>query len=429
MKHRPSLISVFSFLSGRGMTVCSRILFSAAVFFLPVLYGSVPVSADCFLNTVASVSAKALQNAVTAVSASAAFDDLMDQIANTPVPLTAEPASSEERHYDFTLGFAGDINFADDYIPMQFLAAIGSENIADGVDPAYIEIMNRMDLMWINNEFTYSTRGEPLPGKAFTFRSDPAHVSYLHDLGVDIVGLANNHSFDYGEESFLDTLATLEEAQIPYVGAGRTIQEAAAPVYLETSGFTIAYVAASCAEDYVYTPEATDTTPGILLCKDMTRFLDSIRTAAENADYVIALPHWGTEHTTWLQDIQRDGARACIDAGADVVIGAHPHVLQGIEYYNGKPILYSLGNFWFDSYDIDTVVAALHFTGTTSTKDYSLDAADIELIVYPGTQTGIQTWLAYTEDWKDRILRYLETISYDIQIDEEGIVHPADQEP
>ena len=112
-----------------------------------------------------------------------------------------------------------------------------------------------------------------------------------------------------------------------------------------------------------------------------------------------------------------------------MVIGAHPHVLQGIEYYNGKPILYSLGNFWFDSYDIDTVVAALHFTGTTSTKDYSLDAADVELIVYPGTQTGIQTWLAYTEDWKDRILRYLETISYDIQIDEEGIVHPADQEP
>ena len=73
------------------------------------------MSADCFLNTVASVSAEALQKAVAAVSASAAFDDLMDQIANTPVPLTAEPASSEERHYDFTLGFAGDINFADDY--------------------------------------------------------------------------------------------------------------------------------------------------------------------------------------------------------------------------------------------------------------------------------------------------------------------------
>ena len=367
------------------------------------------------------------QNAAEIVPEVSPEATLSPEPTAVPKALQAEPVEDPEMHYDFSLGFAGDINFADDYIPMGYLAALGSEEIADGIDQEYIDIMKRMDLMWVNNEFTYSDRGEPLPGKAFTFRSSPSHVSYLKDLGVDIVGLANNHSFDYGEVSLLDTLDTLQNAGIPYVGAGRNIEEAASPVYLETNGFTIAYVAASCAEQYVYTPEATETSPGILLCIDDTRFLEAIRTAAEHADYVIALPHWGTEHSTWLQDKQRDSARAYIDAGADAVIGAHPHILQGIEYYNGKPILYSLGNFWFDNYDIDTVVAELHFTGTASREDPSLEDAAPELIVYPGTQTGSHTYIAANDSWEDRILRYIETISQNrIQIDENRVVHAAE---
>ena len=200
---------------------------------------------------------------------------------------TSKEAVEQDRSYDFTLGFAGDICLADNYIPMQHLAAIGSEDISDGIDPRFIEIMKGMDQMWINNEFVYSRRGEPLPTKMWTFCGDPDNVSYLKDLGVDIVGLANNHTFDFGEVSFLDTLETLEKAQIPYVGAGRDIEQAAAPVYLEADGFKIAYVAASRAEYTIYTPEAAETEPGILWCYDYTRFLESIKTAAENADYVI----------------------------------------------------------------------------------------------------------------------------------------------
>ena len=336
----------------------------------------------------------------------------------------AKEAEEKDRSYDFTLGFAGDICLADNYIPMQHLAAIGSEDISDGIDPRFIEIMKGMDQMWINNEFVYSRRGEPLPTKMWTFCGDPDNVSYLKDLGVDIVGLANNHTFDFGEVSFLDTLETLEKAEIPYVGAGRTMKEAGAPVYLEADGFKIAYVAASRAEYTIYTPEATDTEPGILWCYDYTRFLESIKKAAENADYVIALPHWGVEHSTVLEDEQIYGAHACIDAGADAVIGAHPHILQGIEYYEGKPILYSLGNFWFDDYDIDTLVAELHIKGKKTDKDASLKKADIELKLYPGTQSGVYTALADTEEWRTRILQYLEGISVNVNIDEKGVVHP-----
>ena len=340
---------------------------------------------------------------------------------------TSKEAVEQDRSYDFTLGFAGDICLADNYIPMQHLAAIGSEDISDGIDPRFIEIMKGMDQMWINNEFVYSRRGEPLPTRMWTFCGDPDNVSYLKDLGVDIVGLANNHTFDFGEVSFLDTLETLEKAQIPYVGAGRDIEQAAAPVYLEADGFKIAYVAASRAEYTIYTPEAAETEPGILWCYDYTRFLESIKKAAENADYVIALPHWGVEHSTVLEDEQIYGAHALIDAGADAVIGAHPHILQGIEYYEGKPIIYSLGNFWFDDYDIDTLVAELHIKGKKTDKDASLKKAKVELRLYPGTQSGVYTALADTEEWRTRILQYLEGISVNVNIDEKGVVHPDSQ--
>ena len=130
------------------------------------------------------------------------------------------------------------------------------------------------------------------------------------------------------------------------------------------------------------------------------------------------------EHSTELEDAQIDGAHAYIDAGADAVIGAHPHILQGIEYYKGKPILYSLGNFWFDDYDIDTLVAQLRIKGRkASPDDTSLENARIELKLYPGTQTGVYTGLADTPEWKSRILQDLENISINVTIDENGVVH------
>ena len=361
----------------------------------------------------------------------------------TPLPVLGvsdradDPAAHArlgDTSFSITLGFAGDINLADNYLPMQNLAALGSTNIVDGIDPAYIELMRGEDLMWVNNEFVFSDRGEPLAGKAYTFRAATANVRYLGDMGVDIVGLANNHTFDYGEEAFLDTLSSLENAGIPYVGAGRDFAAASAPVYLEVDGFTIAYVAASRAEYTIYTPQAGEASPGILWCYDNALFLDAIREAAAHADYVVALPHWGVEHSTVLEAEQTDGAHAYIDAGADAVIGAHPHILQGLEFYNGKPIVYSLGNFWFDNYDIDTMVAEIRIEGEMDkgaskadrdARRKALANATIELALHPGTQSGCYTALANTPEWRDRIFRHLESISAGVWIDDEGIVHSA----
>ena len=333
----------------------------------------------------------------------------------------------EPQSFEVTLGFTGDICLADNYIPMQHLADLHSTDITDGIDRRFVSRMNKMDLLWVNNEFVFSDRGEALDGKMWTFRGATKNVSHLHDLGVDIAGLANNHVFDYGEDAFLDTLDTLTDAGIPYVGAGRDFAEASAPVYLEANGVKVAYVAASRAEYTVYTPEATDDSPGIMWCYDDALFLDEIREAAANADFVVALPHWGVEHSTELEEGQIASARDYIDAGADAVIGAHTHILQGIDFYEGKPIMYSLGNFWFDGYDIDTLLAELRISGgLTADGKPDLDNAKVELVLYPGTQSGVFTSYAATENERSRIFRYIEGISDNqVEIAKDGVVRAA----
>ena len=318
-----------------------------------------------------------------------------------------------------SLGFTGDICLADNYIPMQHLAELDSTSIYDGIDAHYVKAMRSVDLMWVNNEFAYGTDVEALPGKEWTFLAKPENVKYLKNLGVDIAGLANNHTFDYGEEAFLTTLDTLKDAGIPYVGAGRDAAEANAPVYLEANGVKVAYVAASCAEYTIYTPEAGEDSPGIMWCYDDDIMLEALHEAAQNADYVVALPHWGTEHSTELTEKQIESARAYIDAGADAVVGGHSHILQGIDFYNGKPILYNLGNFWFDDYDIDTVMAEL-------VVDTNGDEPAVHVMLLPGTQSGAFTAWAPNESERDRIFRYIEDISGNaVTIDDKGVVTAA----
>ena len=317
-----------------------------------------------------------------------------------------------------SLGFVGDVCLADNYTPMESLAEIGSTDVADGVDRRFIDLMQGIDLVWANCESCFSDRGEALPGKLFKFRAKTANLRYFADLGVDIVGLANNHVFDYGEQSFVDTLETLERAGVRFVGAGRDLAAAQAPVYLRANGLTVAYVAASRAEKMRFTPEATDTAPGILLCYDDDRFIASIREAAAHADYVIALPHWGVERSTEPEMEQVESAHAYIDAGADAVMGAHTHCLQGIEFYREKPIIYSLGNFWFDGYKGLTVVAELQLATACEDDGYE----DVRLVLHPGWQSmAFTAWIDAPDD-RASAFRYIEGISSNAAIDGAGVV-------
>lgn len=324
---------------------------------------------------------------------------------------TQEPAGTA---FDFTICFAGDINLDENWCTTQYMDT-RENGIYDCISPELAEAMQEADILCLNNEFTYSAGGSPLPGKAYTFRAKPERVEVLGQLGVDAVTLANNHVYDYGKEALLDTFAVLEDAKIPYFGAGRTLQDAMKPLYMEVEGRTVALVAASRAEKYQMTPQATEEEPGILRCYDTELFLQVIREAKENADFCIAFVHWGTEYSYELEQVQLDTGKEYLDAGADAVIGAHSHCLQGMEFYDGKPIIYSLGNYWFNEKTLDTMLLQLHFSGDG-------EASHMTVQVIPAVQAGYRTIYVSEAQEQRRIYDFLESISVNVEISDEGIV-------
>ena len=311
-----------------------------------------------------------------------------------------------------TLSFAGDISFAEGYANMVYYHNNG-DDITRCITPEVIARMESADIMMINNEFAYSNRGTPLSGKTFTFRARPETAANLSLLSADIVSVANNHVYDYGETALLDTLDTLETYKIPYVGAGRNLDEAREIVYFQAGDMKIAYVSATQVErSYVYTREATDTRAGVLRTYDPAVFLDVIRRAKENSDFVVVYVHWGTEGVSRFEADQQRLGHQYIDAGADLVIGDHPHCLQGVEYYKGVPIFYSLGNFWFNS----------------KTRETGLVEADItreglvEFRFVPCLQSGCRTTLITDQGKRKKSFQYLQSISANAVIDENGVI-------
>lgn len=337
--------------------------------------------------------------------------------AQTPSPVPV-PVPTPDTSYDFTVCFAGDINLDENWGTTQSMDA-RENGIFDCISPELVEVMQNADIMCLNNEFTYSMGGSPYPGKAYTFRAKPERVEVLKQLGVDAVTLANNHVYDYGKEALLDTFDVLEEAEIPYFGAGRNLEEAMEPLYLEADGKIIALVGASRAEKNKMTPQATENEPGILKCYDTTLFLESIKKAKENADFCIAFVHWGTEYSFDLEQVQTDTGKEYLDAGADVIIGAHSHCLQGLEYYEGKPVVYSLGNYWFNEKTLDTMLVQLHFYGD-ATEDF------LEVQIIPAVQAGYKTTYAAEPQEQRRIYDFLESISVNVEITDEGILQEAE---
>lgn len=317
-----------------------------------------------------------------------------------------------ENPYDFTICFAGDINLDENWCTTQFLNEC-ENGIYDCISKELIAHMNEVDIMCLNNEFTYSTGGNPLDGKMYTFRANPERVEILHQMGVDIVKLANNHVYDYGEQALLDTFSTLEQAGIEYMGAGRNLEQAMTPVYMELDGKRIAFVSASRAEKMKMTPQATENSPGILRCYDTELFLQTIKEADANADFVIAYVHWGTEYSYDLEEVQLITGKEYLEAGADAVIGAHSHCLQGMEFYQEKPIIYSLGNYWFNEKTLDTMLVDLHFYGDD-------ENSNLEVKIIPAVQSGYRTQIATDIEEKERIYSFLEGISVNVEIDEMG---------
>ncbi len=307
--------------------------------------------------------------------------------------------------------FAGDILFDDSYTVMVTMRQRGSIRACFSAET--LREMEEADIFMLNNEFTYTNRGEPTPGKAFTFRAKPENAAMLHELGVDIVSLANNHAYDYGEISLLDTLATLEGIDMPYVGAGRNLAEASGIVYFQAGSQKIAFLSGTQIERMTPpdTKGASENTPGVFRCLTETEIFDKIAEAKENSDFVVVYIHWGTEKTDQLDWAQPGMAKSLAQAGADLIVGDHAHVLQPLANVEGVPTIYSLGNYWFNSSTLNTCLVKVML------KDGEMQSFQF----LPALQSGCYTKLLSGAE-KEAVLEYMRGISGTVAIDAEGYV-------
>lgn len=216
-----------------------------------------------------------------------------------------------------------------------------------GIDPFALldPPLGSSDFSLVNVEMAISDRGEP-HWKEFVFRAPPSAAERIAAGGVSVANLANNHANDYGPDALTDTIDLLEAAGVTTIGAGRDADEAYQYRLLSTgNGVRVAFVGASMIVPAAFAAGAT--TPGIASAHSpaRARVLDTVRAAAAEADAVIVAVHWGIERDTCPSNDQRLLARQLLDAGADAVIGHHPHVLQPVELVGRKLVAYSLGNF------------------------------------------------------------------------------------
>ncbi len=278
-----------------------------------------------------------------------------------------------------SIAFVGDILLTD----------TPGKVIKSGRDPfaPMASILKGADIRVGNLECVVATSGTPEPGKPYTFRAHPRTLPVLK-RHFDAVSLANNHSGDYGAPAFAEMLGRLERQAIGYFGGGRTLSAAHKPLIIVRKGLRIALLGYN--EFFPRSFEADVDKPGVAWSDDEQVRRDIIAARAHfKADLVIPFMHWGWEHQPLASTRQRQLARVMIDAGADAVVGGHPHATQDVEQYLGKPIIYSLGNFLFDGFENEE-----SNTGWVLTMDVD--------------RQGVRNW---------------RTVS--ARIDREGIPHPA----
>lgn len=238
-----------------------------------------------------------------------------------------------------SIAFVGDIE----------LSGAAARLIERGVDPfaGVAAALGTADLRVGNLECVVATGGAPVSGKPFVFRAPPLVLPLLR-RHFNAVSLANNHSGDYGPVAFGEMLDLLDAAGVAHFGGGHDLAQAHRPLVLERHGLRVALLGYN---EFMPRSFEADVDRGGVAWSDDEDVRRDVAAARRVADLVIPFMHWGQEHEKRANQRQRALARLMIDAGADAVVGGHPHVVQDTEIYRGKPIFYSIGNFLFDGFD------------------------------------------------------------------------------
>ena len=263
--------------------------------------------------------------------------------------------NKEDKNFDRII-FVGDV----------FLSRLGKPaydregGINNLLDKHYKEIIKNSDLLVGNMEGAITDNeydGES--NKQYLFSMPKRYTKALKEIGFDIMSLANNHTLDFGTLGLMDTINSLKNYNIDYIGAGY-VEDAMKPIIKEINGRKYAFFAATqiAPKDNWY---ATDTNYGLLNGINASDLVKSIKKTKSEVDKVIVFMHWGEELKEVSNNRQKDCAKTLVNAGADLIIGSHPHVVEEIEFINGVPVVYSLGNFIFGLTWKDTMLLQVDF--------------------------------------------------------------------
>jgi hypothetical protein len=253
---------------------------------------------------------------------------------------------------DVSMAFVGDVLLADR------VEVLMKQNGYDYPYSKVKDLLQKADVAVANLETPVTERGTKQI-KEYAYRSSPQALPALKEAGIDLVNLANNHVMDYGPEGLLDTIAHLDRNGIQHMGAGKDAAEAFQPVVVEKKGVKIAFLGFSRVVPN-HSWKAGVNHPGVADTYNYTLPVEAVKKAKTQADLAVVFTHWGVERKEKPESYQTELAHRYIDAGADLIVASHPHVLQGLEQYHGKWIAYSLGNFIFTTNDVpqtwDTVI-------------------------------------------------------------------------
>lgn len=247
-----------------------------------------------------------------------------------------------DRNIDVKISLVGDMLF--DKEVRRVMEKRGAEFIFSG----YKEYMEKSDVLFGNLETPLTDKGIAHKDKQYVFRSKPEIADYLKKNNFTAVSIANNHILDYGEVGLLDTINYLKKSKVGYAGSGKDKEEAETPYIVEKKGLKIGFLAfTKVVPEIEWYAELNK--PGVLGAykKDEKERLRLIKTTKEKCDILIVSIHWGKEAVLEIREEDISFAHDMVDAGVDVVMGSHPHIVQQCEIYKEKPIFYSLGNFIF----------------------------------------------------------------------------------
>ena len=309
--------------------------------------------------------------ALLAVGASVLVDAPERDVSSVGVPSTGPP-SPPPSSPGSGLAAGGDPSPSATPPPRGSLVIHGTGDV--NLDPNYIStfathgygyawsglggLFRRDDLTVVNLECAVSDRGAAVP-KEFNFRGDPDALPAMRDAGVEVANLGNNHSYDFGPQALVDTVRNVERAGMEPVGAGANRREALAPALFDLEGWRVAVVGLDQVVDPFPQAVATATEPGTAAGHDTGLMIEAIRAAADRAEIVVVMIHWGVELDIRPRAEQVALGRRMIEAGADVIFGGHSHRLQPMDTYRNRPIFYSLGNFVWPDLSHDGSVTAV----------------------------------------------------------------------